>query len=129
VLASEAALDILALTTVVLCVFGMGLGFTMVARAWRRLGLYRETGSRRLYAWQQLVITAGRLVQVMLFLATGLVLSLMAESDLRSGIARLLVLGVVLTLVFIQAFDPISQSRIEYMREREKEREAGKEKS
>jgi uncharacterized iron-regulated membrane protein len=128
VLASEVTLEIMALTTVVLCVFGTALGCAMLARAWRRLRLYR-TGARRAYAWQQLIITAGRLVQVILFLATGLVLSLMDESDLRSGIARLLVLGVVLILVFIQAFDPISQSRIEYLRAQEKEREAEKEES
>jgi hypothetical protein len=121
VLASEAALDILALTTVVLCVFGTALGFGTVAGAWRRLRRYPEPGARRAWARQQLVLTTCRLAKTMLFLATGLVLALMPDSDLRSGIARLLVLGIVVILVGIQAFDPISQSRIEYLREREVE--------
>ncbi len=121
-LASEAVLEVLALTTVVLCVLGTLIGIAMVRRAWRRLQLYPEPGSRRTYAWQQLVIVSFRLVQTLLFLSTGLVLAIMEEGDLRSGIARLLVLATVLALVSLQVFDRISQSRIEYLREREEER-------
>ncbi len=118
-LASEAVLEVLALTTVVLCVLGTLIGIAMVARAWRRLRLYREPGSRRAYAWQQFVIVSLRLVQTLLFLSTGLVVAIMEEGDLRSGIARLLVLATVFVLVSLQVFDHISQSRIEYLRERE----------
>ncbi len=118
-LGSEAALELIALTTVVLCLFGTALGVAMVRRAWRRLRLYPEPGSRRLYAVQQLAIVSGRLVQTLLFLMTGIILIVMEESDVRSGIARLMVLGIVVVIVGIQVFDPISQSRIEYLRERE----------
>ncbi len=118
-LGSEAALDLIALTTVVLCLFGTALGIAMVRRAWRRLRLYPEPGSRRAYASQQLVIVSARLVQTLLFLSTGLVVAIMEDSDLRSGIARLLVLATVFVLVSLQVFDHISQSRIEYLRERE----------
>ncbi len=120
-LASEAALNLLALTIVVLCVLGTVAGFVAVARAWRRLRLYREPGSRRAYARQQFALAMARFAQTVLFLATGLVISIMAESDLRSGIARLLVLGVVVILVGLQVLDPIAQSRIEYLRPQEVE--------
>ncbi len=120
-MASEAALNLLALTIVVLCLLGTVVGFVAVARAWRRLRLYREPGSRRAYARQQLFLTLSRLAMTVLFLATGLVISIMAESDLRSGIARLLVLAVVVILVGLQVLDPIAQSRIEYLRSQEVE--------
>ncbi len=122
-LASEAALDVLALTVVVLCVLGVLLGVAIVSRAWRRVRLYRAPGSRRAYARQQFVVASCRLAMTALFLATGLVLSFMEDGNLRSGIARLLVLAIVVILVSLQVFDPISQSRIEYMREREIEEE------
>ncbi len=118
-LGSEAALELIAVTTVVMCLLGTALGVAMVRRAWRRLQLYPEPGSRRLYALQQLAIVSGRLVQTLLFLMAGIIVIVMEESDLRSGIASLLGLGIVVVIVGIQIFDPISQSRIEYLRERE----------
>ncbi len=121
-LASEVTLGLLALTTVVLCVFGSLFGFSALWRTWRRLRLYRTPGSRRAYARQQFALALCRLSMTVLFLATGLVLSFMEESDLRSGIARMLVLGVVVILFAIQAFDPIAQSRVEYLRQQEEER-------
>ncbi len=120
-LASEAALNLLAITIVVLCVIGTGVGIVAVRRSWRRLGLYPVAGSRRAYARQQLFLTLSRLSMTVLFLATGLVISIMEDSDLRSGLARLLVLAVVVILVGLQVLDPIAQSRIEYLRSQEVE--------
>ncbi len=118
-LGSEATLDLIAITTVVLCVLGTLIGIAMVARAWRRLRRHPEPGSRRAYASQQLVIVSGRLIQTVLFLIAGLTITVMENSDLRSGIAGLLGLATVFVLVSLQVFDHISQSRIDYLRERE----------
>ncbi len=122
-LGSEAALNIMAFTTVALCVIGLVAGFFGMRRSWRRLGVYVEPGASRAYALQQLALTVARWIKTVLFLITGAVLSFMPDSDLRSGIARLLVLGVVVILVSIQVFDPIVQSRVEYLRYQEKEKE------
>ncbi len=126
-LGSDAALDLIALTTIVLCLFGTALGIAMVRRAYRRLRRYPEPGSSRAYASQQLVIVSARLAMTLLFLITGVVITVMEDSDLRSGIAGLLILSTILVLVSLQVFDPISQSRIEYLREREVRK--GKERS
>ncbi len=105
---------------------GTAVGGVAVTRAWRRLRLYRTPGARRAYARQQFALAMARFGQTVLFLATGLVITLMAESDLRSAIARLLVFAVVMILVGLQVLDPIAQSRIEYLREQEKEAERNK---
>lgn len=119
-LASEAALDVMAVYVVVIAFLSNVAGYAFAVppalRRWRR---YKDDGSRRTYAQKELFQALGLTFMSTLFLLTGLITATLGDTDIRAILARLLVLAVATILAALIVVGPVANARTEMQREEE----------